>query len=74
MSTALAVAGVVVWLLGVVGLAVLLPHAVRKEPMAQLALDLAPAVMCAVLALLAVAWPALPVYAAVNKITERRTR
>lgn len=74
MTTVLAVGGVVVWLGGVAVLAVLVPGEIRRIPTLSITADLAPAVVCALMAALIVAWPALPIAAALNKIAERSTR
>lgn len=68
----LAVAGVVIWLLGIVLLAVFLPKEIHRIPVFSIAADLAPALVAAYLAVICVAWPAIPIYAALTKVTGRR--
>lgn len=70
----LAAIALAVWLLGVVALVVVLPREIHRIPVLSLAADLAPAFVCWFFAVVIAAWPALPIVAALEKLTERRTR
>lgn len=63
---------VFIWLAGLVGLAVLLPRELHRIPLLSIAADLQPALVAAWFALVTVAWPAIPIYALLEKLTERR--
>lgn len=67
----LAVAGVVVWLLGIVLFAVLIPKEIHRIPILSVTADLAPALVAAYLAVMCVAWPAIPISIGIGKLTRR---
>jgi hypothetical protein len=68
----LAIAGVVVWLLGIAFLAVFLPKEIHRIPLLSIAADLAPALVAAYLAVMCVAWPAIPISIGIEKLAGRK--
>ncbi|MFF6903464.1 hypothetical protein [Streptomyces hydrogenans] len=61
------------YLAGVATLTAALPLAIRRQPEWQLVSQVAPVAVCLYLAIVTVAWPGIPLLAALSRLT-RRTR
>lgn len=73
MTSLIAGTAFLLYLAGIGTLAHAWPHAIRRNPQAQLLADINPTGVSILLALITIAWPATLTYVLISNITHRRS-
>ncbi|MCX4571581.1 hypothetical protein OOK48_35255 [Streptomyces viridodiastaticus] len=74
MTTALAIAALLLYLAGIAALATAMPNAIKDHPTAQHLADTNPTGVALLLALVTIAWPLTIPYALISNLAQRSNR